>query len=185
MDNRVGTRMISSTCTTVWLHCQTYDGSRVAFSTLVGLFDRVDLRTNVRMTAGIVCRPCQVAGTQLEDAYGRCMTGKGPSYRERQKELVQCRECEEEMSDVSLAGHMKARNGRAAEERCIWKTSATGEEPQMYRMSFLDKGGKRSCSVVRCSGRAATKISMWVHFMHPHVLENVVILYKGNLPHPQ
>ena len=52
-----------------------------AFSTLVGLFDRVILRTNFGKTVGMVCRPCQVAGNQSEAAYGRWMTGEGPSYR--------------------------------------------------------------------------------------------------------
>ena len=56
-----------------------------AFSTLVGLFDRVGLRTNVRTTVGMVCLPYQAAGTQSEAAYGRQMTGEGPTYRERQK----------------------------------------------------------------------------------------------------
>ena len=53
------------------------------FITLVGLFDRVSLRTNVGKTAGMVFFPCQAAGTQSEVAYGRRMTGEGPSYRER------------------------------------------------------------------------------------------------------
>ena len=35
-----------------------------AFSTLVGLFDRVGLWTNARKTVGMVCHPCQVAGNQ-------------------------------------------------------------------------------------------------------------------------
>ena len=34
-----------------------------AFNVLVGLFDRVGLRTNVRKTVGMVCHPCQAAGT--------------------------------------------------------------------------------------------------------------------------
>ena len=37
-----------------WLHG--------AFNTLVGLFDRVGLWTNVRKTVGMVCHPCQAAG---------------------------------------------------------------------------------------------------------------------------
>ena len=53
-----------------WIHS--------AFSTLVGLFDRVGLQTNIRKTVGMVCRTCQAAGTQLEAAYGRQMTGEGP-----------------------------------------------------------------------------------------------------------
>ena len=57
-----------------------------AFNTLVGLFDRVGLRTNVGNTVGMVFCPCQVAGNQLT-------TGEGPTYRERQKGQVSCREC--------------------------------------------------------------------------------------------
>ena len=40
-----------------------------AFSTLVGLFDRVGLWTNVGKKVGMVYHPCQTAGTQLEVAY--------------------------------------------------------------------------------------------------------------------
>ena len=52
------------------------------FSTLVGLFDRVSLRTNSGKTVSMVCRPCQAAGTHLEEAYGQRITGEGPSYPE-------------------------------------------------------------------------------------------------------
>ena len=46
-----------------------------AFNTLVGLFDRVVLRTNVRKTVGMVCRQFQAAGNQSELEYGRRITG--------------------------------------------------------------------------------------------------------------
>ena len=52
-----------------------------AFSTLVGLFDRVGLKANVGKKVRMVCRPYHAAGTQLEAAYGRQMTGAGPSYQ--------------------------------------------------------------------------------------------------------
>ena len=39
-------------------------------STLVGLFDRVGLKTNIRKTFGIVCCLCQAAGMQSDAAYG-------------------------------------------------------------------------------------------------------------------
>ena len=55
-----------------------------AFNSLVSLFERVGLRTNVGKTVSMVCRPCQAAGTQLVAAYERKMTGEGPTYRERQ-----------------------------------------------------------------------------------------------------
>ena len=41
-----------------------------AFSTLVGLFDRVGLRINVGKIVIMVCHPYQAAGTQSEVAYG-------------------------------------------------------------------------------------------------------------------
>ena len=51
------------------------------FNTLVGLFDRVGLRTNVGKTVGMICRPCQLAGNQSEAAYGIRITGEVPIYR--------------------------------------------------------------------------------------------------------
>ena len=62
------------------------------FDALVSLFERVGLRKNVGKTVSMVCQPCQAAGTQSEAAYGRKMMGEGPSYRERQKERVECGE---------------------------------------------------------------------------------------------
>ena len=82
------------------------------FSTLVGLFYRVGLQTNVGKTAGMFFRPCHAARTQLEATYGQQMTGEGPSYWERQKGRVQCRECGEEMVAGLMAGHTKTQHGR-------------------------------------------------------------------------
>ena len=50
-----------------WLQC--------AFNTLVGLFDRVGLRKNVRKTFGMVCHPCQAAGNLYTAAYRRRVMG--------------------------------------------------------------------------------------------------------------
>ena len=49
------------------------------FNTLVGLFDRVGLRKNVGKTVSMVCHPCQAVGNLLEAAYGRSVTGEGPT----------------------------------------------------------------------------------------------------------
>ena len=81
------------------------------FSTLVVLLDRVGLRTNFRKTVDMVCRPCHLAGTKSEAAYRRSMTGEGPSYRERQKGRVQCREFRQEMAAGLLAGHRTTQYG--------------------------------------------------------------------------
>ena len=86
-----------------------------AFSTLVGLFDKVVLRNNSWKTVGMVCRPCQAAGTQSEAAYVQQMMGERPTYQERQKGQVQCREYGEEMAAGYLAGHRITQHGRAVE----------------------------------------------------------------------
>ena len=54
-----------------------------AFDTLVSLFERVGLRRNVGKTVSIIYLPCQAERTKSEAAYGRRMTGEGPTYRER------------------------------------------------------------------------------------------------------
>ena len=93
-----------------------------AFSTLVRLFYRVGLRTNVGKTISMVCCPCQAAGNQSKAAHGIRMTGEGPSYWEKHKGQVQCRYYGEDMSAGSFAGHRMTQQGRASEERLSWKT---------------------------------------------------------------
>ena len=44
-----------------WLHG--------AFRTMLGLFYRVGIKTNVGNTVEMICRSCQAAGTRLEAAY--------------------------------------------------------------------------------------------------------------------
>ena len=79
-----------------------------AFNTLVGL------RNNAGKTVGMVCRPCQAVGNLSEVAYGRRITGEVPTYRERLKGRVSCRECGEMMVAGSLASHLMTQHGRVA-----------------------------------------------------------------------
>ena len=64
-----------------------------AFMILVGLFDRVGLKTNQQNTVSMACRPCSAAVNQSETSYAHTMTGKGLSPKERKKERVQCGDC--------------------------------------------------------------------------------------------
>ena len=143
------------------------------------------LRNNISKTIGMVCFSCQEVENELEAAYGQWMTGEGLTYLDRQKGRVQCRDCREDMTVGYLAVHRITQHGLSTEERRIWKTSATGEEPQTYHMAFPAKGGPRSCPVEKCPGRAEMRTAMWVHFLYRHILYIVVILEEGNLPHPR
>ena len=55
-----------------------------AFSTLVGVFDWVGLKTNVGKTVGMVQFPCQAAGTPSDAGYEWWMAGTILSYQKRQ-----------------------------------------------------------------------------------------------------
>ena len=88
-----------------------------AFSTLVGLFDRVGLNTNTGKTVIMTCRPCTAAGNQSEEVYGRKMTGEVLMFRERKRERVECRDCGKEVTAGSLDSHRMSQHGKARERR--------------------------------------------------------------------
>ena len=155
-----------------------------AFNALVGLFDRVGLQNNVGKTVGMVCQPCQAAGNITTASYGRRITGEGHSYRERQRDQVECKECAEQLAAGSLSIHLMTQHGRAAGQRRQWSTPAKGRVPQEYQTSFLAKGGLHTCPVDGCPGKLVTRTAMRVHFMHRHFLDTVVILEGGTFPHP-
>ena len=52
-----------------WLHWE--------FTQLVGLFDRVGLRTNCTKTVSMTCRPCSTPGHRSEETYGHIMNYGG------------------------------------------------------------------------------------------------------------
>ena len=82
-----------------------------AFTALLGLFDRVGLRTNSGKTVSMVCHPFQVAAVnRTEEAYGRRIMGEGKSYAERQREQVKCLECGELLAVGSMSSHMMTRH---------------------------------------------------------------------------
>ena len=161
---------------------EAYQGGKCA---LVGLFDRVSLRTNFGKTVSMVCHPFQAtAGNRTEEAYGRRIMGEGKSYTERQQEQVECVECGEHLAVGSMSSHLMTRHGKAAGRRRLWTTQKeTGD--QIYRMSFPTKGGPRQCPVEGFPGTLATRTEMRVHFVNRHVQDTVVMLEEGNFPHPR
>ena len=92
----------------------TYPGwLQSAFDTLMGIFDWVGLRTNVRKTVEMVCRPFRAAGVQADEAYTRRMTGEGGGFKEQQREWILCPECGKELAKGSLVTHRQTQHGVA------------------------------------------------------------------------
>ena len=81
-------------------------GIQGVFNALIGLFDRVGLRTNVGKTVGMVCHPCEAAGNLTMETYGSSITVMGQSYRERLREQMACGECGEMRAVGSLSSHL-------------------------------------------------------------------------------
>ena len=107
-----------------------------AFTALLGLFERMGLRTNVGKTVSMVFRPFQAgAGNRTEEAYGRRITGEGRSYSERQREQVKCLECGEILAVGSMLSHLMTRHGKTAGRRSLW-IPQTESGAKTYRMSF-------------------------------------------------
>ena len=153
-----------------------------ALNTLVVLFDRVGLRINFGKTVGMVCHPCQAAGNLSEAAYGRRVTGEGPTYMERLKGQASCRACGELLAAVSLTSHLMTQHGRVEETRRQWSTPAAGDGPWTFRMTFPLKGAPQNCPVEVCPGQVAKRTAMQWHFLHRHVLDTMVILEEGKSP---
>ena len=154
-----------------------------AFTALVGLFDRVGLLTKFRKTVSMVCHPCQAgAENRTEEAYRRSITGEGRSYAERQRERIECMECGELLAVRSMSSHLMTRHGKAAGRQRLW-TPQTESGTKMFRVSFLTKGGPRRYPVEGRPGTLAMRTAMWLHFVHWHIQDTVVILEEGNFPH--
>ena len=155
------------------------------FSTLVGMFDRVGLKTNVGDTVGMVFRPFQDAGTQAEAAYEQQITGVRYLYWEIQRVRVHCMECKEEMVLGLLAVHLQTQHGKSTDGRMHWVTRSPGRETCTYNMDLPTNGGPSNLPVKAFRGRAATWTAMRVHLLYPHVRDTVIILEEGNLPRPR
>ena len=97
-----------------------------AFTQLVGLFDRVGLKTNCKKMVSMTCRPCSTPGNRSEEIYGNTMTGDGTTPRERKRERVQCGDCGKEMAAGSLDSHHMTQHGKAGERKWAWTDAATG-----------------------------------------------------------
>ena len=123
-----------------------------AFNSLVAIFDKVGLLTNVGKTVSMVCHPCQAgSGNRTEEAYGRRVTGMGRSYTDRQREKVECGECGEVLAVKSMSSYLMTRHGKAAARRQRW-TPPSGWGDQDIQDVIPGKGGTEAVSGNRVPG---------------------------------
>ena len=63
---------------------------QIALTTMVIIFERVVLHTNLSKTKVMICTPEFIWGKQLVEAYKQRATGEGPNFRERNRTRVSC-----------------------------------------------------------------------------------------------
>ena len=63
-------------------------------------------------------------------------------------------------------------------------TPAATLEPRIYRLSLPRAAGSIGFPVGDCEGQATMRTNLWIHFVHFHVQDTVVIMKEGNRPHP-
>ena len=147
---------------------------QLAFETMMWLFDRVGLWTNVRKTVGMVCRICRSDGVRADEDYTRRMTGEGRSFKERQHEWVICPECRKELTKGSLVTHRLTQHSVAkGGPEPEGEEAYGGNDPRTYRLAFLAKAGPRPCPAEGCSGQASMRTGMRVKLWNRHVRDTV------------
>ena len=84
---------------------------QAALTTMVRMFERVGLQTNLNKTKGVICTPGFIWGQQGAEAYKRKATGEGPTFRESNRTRVRCEECGDTMAAYSIRHNMERANG--------------------------------------------------------------------------
>ena len=82
----------------------------------IGLFDRVELCTNMAKTVVMVYKPETIDYIKYVKAYGQRMNGEGDPHHVRQLQRVVCEECGAELSESYIDDHLQTqhrRSGRA------------------------------------------------------------------------
>ena len=83
---------------------------QIELEMLMGLFNRMGLKTNTQKTVGMVFQPCWAVGIRADKAYESLIMGEGRSYQERQLEQVQCPEYGKDLARGSLDIHRQTQH---------------------------------------------------------------------------
>ena len=90
---------------------------------------------------------------------------EGWSFEERQRERVLCTECGKGLAKRSLVAYRQTKHGVAEGELGQeGDEEGRGNGTRTFRMAFPAKSGQRPCPVEGCSGQAAMRTEMRVHF---------------------
>ena len=147
---------------------------QTSLDTLVSLFKRVGLRTNVSKTKTMVCVPGQIRTCQLRETCNNRMEGHADS-RQWQHKQVGCDICSEVLTATLLQSHLETQNGIFQSFVMSWDLIKEDHPPIIYPATFPILTDKFLCPVPGCAGTAGTMYGIRRHFrfLHPQDLVNV------------
>ena len=154
-----------------------------AFDVLVGLFERVGLKTNVLKTKSMACTPGYISSQISAYAYKHKMGEGGDSYRERKKRRVVCPECGKNLAAGSLCAHMLKQHGLVGDTE--QDLGSNDDDPEMFKVDFSPFVPSVQCPVNGCPGRCVSKNGLRQHFMRRHVQHTIIISQEGAWAHPR
>ena len=125
---------------------------------IIGLFEKVGLKTNEKKTKYMVFRGPAAPFSLSDKAYARRCTGKGESYEERRKAQVKCDICGKEMKQGSLQRHMMQQHNKKPEQYLYNNRKGGG----IFNINFR-KGKNNKCPIPGCCGSSNSKYGIYRH----------------------
>jgi hypothetical protein len=153
-----------------------------SFTTLVGLFERVGLRTNSQKTKVMTCVPGRIRVSHPEVVYNdRCLSAS--THADRKRLRVECDICGQGMQAASLQSHLETQHD--VFRSFVLNRELEGDQPAAtFRADVDTASGSYYCPVPNCYGVASTPFALRRHFIFRHPQHLVVIPREGSFPYP-
>ena len=152
---------------------------QVAVDEMVGLFERVGLRTNTSKTKVMTCVPGKIRTRHSGDAYNNSIEGLSTAAQ-HQARNVECDLCQKGMQARALDNHLATQHD-VYRSKVINKELLVEREPETFKAK-QSAPGRFICPVPDCAGTATTKWSLRRHFGMRHPLDLVSIEGEGSYP---
>ena len=154
-----------------------------SFTTLVGLFERVGLRTNSQKTKVMTCVPGRISVSYAEEVYHDYCHGAS-THANRKRLRVECNICNWSMQAASLRGHLELQHD--VFRSFVLNRDLEGTQPSATFRAVVDTvTGLYLCPVPNCDGMATTPFTLRWHFVFRHPQHLVVIPREGSIPYPR
>jgi hypothetical protein len=147
---------------------------------LVGLFERVGLRTNTSKTKVMICVPGKIRTCLSGDVYNNSRAGL-MARDEWHHRRVECDICGENLSAASLTSHLETRHD-VFRSKVLQRDLGRDHTEAVFKATESASNGRYYCPVPGCEGWAGTKWNLRWHFSMRHPLDLVNIPGEGIYP---